>query len=235
MSKVKGVLLFFAAGLLFACGGGKNNPKPVPQPVSPGKAVLLSPAQNSICTTGTNTTPTQSTINFQWQGGANTESYLLTVTNLITNKTTTLTTNDLSAGIVLTRATPYSWTITSKSSKTSITTTSDSWKFYNSGIGITSYAPFPATITYPAMGQIITTAATTITLTWTGSDPDGDLTGYDIYFGTTNTPTLLKSVGADVGKLDVTVSSNKLYYWKVVSKDAQGNNTDSGIYQFKTD
>jgi hypothetical protein len=32
----------------------------------------------------------------------------------------------------------------------------------------------------------------------------------------------------------VAVSSGVTYYWKIVTKDIQGNISDSGIFQFKT-
>ena len=34
--------------------------------------------------------------------------------------------------------------------------------------------------------------------------------------------------------LDAEVEQGFVYYWKVIAKDAQGNESDSGVYSFRT-
>lgn len=235
MSKHQLIRFGLIISLLFACKGKKNDPVPVPPaPIpAPAKAMLLLPAQNEVCTNGENQTLTQSTVLFDWSDAANTDSYILSLKNLLTGAVSEQSSTVSNLKITIPRGTPFSWTVTSKSAKSTTATPSDSWKFYNSGVGQLSYAPFPATLTSPTMGQLINYTSANITLTWVGSDADNDITAYDIYFGKTDAPVLVATNKADNQSLSVAVTANTIYYWKVVTKDAKGNTSDSGIYQFK--
>jgi len=215
--------------LLMACGGKKNNPAPLP----PAKAVLTLPAQGAVCTTGTIISATQSSVSFAWNSAANTDSYDLVLKNLLTSVTTTQSTTDATLTITLTRNTPYSWYVVSKSTKTSTTAKSDTWKFYNAGPGIVTYAPFPAEITSPGFGQNVTAASGVVDLIWQGSSVNaGTILNYDVYFGTSTTPAIFKSAVTDSFVNNVNVSSGITYYWKVITRDVNGNTSDSGMYQF---
>lgn len=222
-----GIVFFFAA-----CGKKADAP-PIPPTVPvPEKSSLLFPAANSICTSGTVISDTQSTIAFSWTTAANAESYDIVIKNLITSAVTQQTTSDLQLQIALDRNAPYSWYVISKSSKTKVSARSDAAKFYSAGLGVVYYAPFPADIVSPLYGTTLT--ATTVNLVWKGSSTDNDIVGYDIYFGTTASPTLLKSNITDMFLNGLTINTGTQYYWRVVTKDAQGNTSSSDISQFKT-
>lgn len=218
-------IIITLAVLITGCIPG-NNPEP-----APGKATLIAPAKDEICTVGNIVSPTESTVTLQWKEADNTESYEVTVKNLESGLKTTETTTNTQLPVTLTRGTPYSWNVISKSTKSTETATSDTWKFYNAGPAVTSYAPFPADILVPSPGQVIT-ASGSVTLRWSGSDPDNDLVSYDVYFGTTAQPPLLKS-GLTDQNLDVVTKSGDTYYWKIITFDAKGNQSDSGVFQFK--
>lgn len=215
---------------LVSCG--KKNSNPAPTIPAPEKATLVFPALNAACTAGTIISSTQSTIIFNWNASANTNSYDLTIKNLLTgvSNTQNASTNQLS--VTLLRNTPYSWYVVSKSNATTSTNQSDVWKFYNSGPGTVSYPPFPATISAPGFAEILGSGNRVINLVWVGTDVDKDIVSYDVFFGTSNTPALLKSNIADQYLNNVSVSSQTTYYWKVITKDSQGNTSDSGLYQF---
>ena len=215
--------------LLLGCGKGSN---PTPQPVTPGQVSLTFPLQNSACTTGTVLSNTQSSITFTWNVSTNTDSYEVDIKNLLTSTviTQTATTNQLT--VTLSRNTPYSWYVISKTAKSANISQSATWKFYNSGLGVTSHPPFPADVVAPLFGQSLA-ATTTTNLSWTGSDADSDIVGYDVYFGTSTTPPLLKSNVTDMFLNGVTVASGNTYYWKITTKDSQGNTSDSDVFQFK--
>jgi len=228
MKKVIAIMMF--ALVFWGCSGKKDDPTPVTP--SPAAAVLDIPAQNSVCTTGTIVNATQSTVSFTWKAAANTDSYDLIITNLLTGTSTTQNFAVTQASVTLLRNTPYSWYVTSKANATAVTTRSDTWKFYNSGPGTVTYAPFPAAITSPTFGQAIT--GTSVNLTWTGSSVTTTTTlTYDVYFGNTVTPALLKSGLTDMFLNNVSIVAGNTYYWKIITKDTQGNSSDSGIYQFK--
>jgi hypothetical protein len=221
-------LLLVATVILANC----SKPSTPPASTDPTKATLTLPAQNAACTSGNVVSATQSTILFTWGSTANTDSYELDIKNLLTNaiSTQTSTTNQLS--VTLLRNTPYAWYVISKSNRSSTTAQSDTWKFYNAGLGNLSYPPFPATITTPIFGQTVSASTGTINLTWTGSSIDNNIVGYDVYFGTSSTPPLLKSAVTDMFLNSVTITKGNTYYWKVITKDALGNTSDSGVYQF---
>lgn len=221
----KALLLMLVLGM-FAC---KKN-KPVPPPT---KAVLSFPNNNEACTTGTIISTTQSTVVFKWHSAENTENYDLNIKNLESGVSTIQNTTQTELEVTLSRNTPYSWYIVSKSSNVSTTAQSDIWKFYNSGPGTISYTPFPAEIIAPKLGQNVTTTSGKITLDWNGSDVDGDISSYDVYFGTASPPVLFKINLTESILNDISVTSNTVYYWKIITKDSQGNTSDSGVYQFK--
>ncbi len=222
--------LLLIVGVLILTGCHRET-KPAPLP--PGKAVLVSPAENSVCTTGVVISDTQSNITFTWDASANTSSYDLYITNLLTSAAiATQNTTDTKLTLALARGTPYAWYIVSRSSQTNATTRSDTSKFYNAGPGIVTYAPFPADITSPAFGAEVMVMGGTIDLTWTGSDVENDIVGYDVYFGTGMSPALFKSGITNMFLNGVSVTSGTTYYWKVMTKDSHGNTSDSGLYQF---
>ncbi len=226
------ILLFVAA----ACGkGGSETPAPS---IILGKATLNSPAQDEACTTGTSLSSTESTVTFYWFAGNNAESYELVVKNLLNNVITKKTVTTNFTDVPLAKDTPFSWYVISKSSKTSSTAQSDTWKFYNAGSGRTNYAPFPAEIIAPTYNQSINSG--NITLQWKGADADNDITGYDVYFGTSETDvnnklsSLSKSFAANVLSTTVQTSAATTYYWKVITKDSKDNTSDSGVFKFRT-
>jgi hypothetical protein len=226
----KAALYIVVICLLMGCGGKKNNPTP---PLSPAKAILTAPTENAVCTTGTVISGTQSTITFTWNASSNTDSYDLVLKNLLTSATTTQSSSQTQLAVTLLRNTPYSWYIVSKSTKTATTAQSDTWKFYNSGPGVVTYAPYPADITSPTFGQSVAATSGTVNLTWTGSAVDNStIINYDVYFGTSSTPALFKSAVTDSFVDGVSVTSGTTYYWKVITQDVNGNTSDSGVFQF---
>ena len=83
------------------------------------------------------------------------------------------------------------------------------------------------------MAEIIDPSASQITLSWTGSDVDDDIVGYDVYFGTTTTPEIYTSDQVDSNLNNVALTADTIYYWQIITKDSQGNTSSSGIFQFK--
>ena len=228
MKKITYIIIALSL-LLTSCGGGKDSdPVAVQAPVA---AALSFPAQNELCTQGTPVSVTQSTLVFKWAASANTDSYELILKNLLTGTTTTqiATQNQLSLNVNVN--TPYAWYVTSKSTKTTTVAQSNTWKFYNSGPGAVAYAPFPAEIIGPLTNQSLTSVNGKITLTWNGNDVDNDIISYDVYFGTTALPPLLKKGVTDT-KYDVDVISEATYYWKIITTDSKGNISDSGVSYF---
>jgi hypothetical protein len=80
--------------------------------------------------------------------------------------------------------------------------------------------------------QVIAASGGTISLKWTGSSVTQNIVSYNVYFGTSNTPPLLKLGVTDSFINGVSVTSGTMYYWHVGTLDSNGNYTDSGLYQF---
>ena len=213
-------------------GGGGNVINP------PGKSTLTAPANNKTCETGTSVSDTKSEVTFTWGASADTNTYDLKITDLnsstITNKTGLSTTT---TKVTLDKGVPYSWNITSKSTASTTTTASDTWKFYLAGTGIVNYAPFPADLKTPASGSTITRDGDgKVAFTWDGSDPDtGDTLKYTLYVDTTDgkqTPaTALSNLTAKTAS--VALEAATTYYWRVKTSDGT-NSSYSIVYSFKT-
>lgn len=225
---------YFLGYLLIIACGKKDSQQPIPTapaPQAPAAAVLLFPVQNEECTAGIVVSNTQSTINFSWKSAEYAESYELHVKNLENGISIFQSTMLTSLNLTLSRNTPYSWYVVSKNIKSATDANSATWKFYNSGPGKTTYAPFPAEIVSPEMGQRFN-AADKVTLHWIGSDVDEDILNYDVYLGTSQNPSLLKEKVLESVLNEVNVNPNTTYYWKIITRDKEGNSSDSGVFQF---
>ncbi len=85
----------------------------------------------------------------------------------------------------------------------------------------------------PANGA--TGLSTAPTLSWTCSDPDNDGLTYDVYFGTSSNPTTAIATGQTAASIARSgLSNNTTYYWKIVSRDNNGNTKEGSIWSFAT-
>lgn len=228
------IVSFIGLFLVFGCSGS-DNPSPNPNPAvdPPEAAVLVFPNQNSECNEGTNFTDSESDVTFNWSDAANATNYELFLKNLNTQTTTSYNSTASEITITILRGNPYSWYIVSKNTGTQ-TKQSTTWKFYNAGKTITSYAPFPAELVSPNMGTSFSNSTTNVDLKWNGADVDNDITNYEIIFGTVNPPVTSQGVITSTN-MNVSVNSGNTYYWRVITSDNQGNNSESEIFQFKVD
>ena len=239
MKKQIGLLAVIGLMFLGGCSGGDPAPTPVPPTPTvnpPGAVTLSAPEKNKVCEPGTVISDTQREVSFSWTASANTESYDMAITNLNTNAVTTVAgISGTSTKVNLTLGTPYSWKLTSKSTKTTQTGTSETWNFYLAGTGVSNFAPFPATIVSPLPGATVVPKAGKVTLAWTGSDPENDKLSYTVSFDAVDgkqTP-IAALTNLTPSTVDVAVESGKIYYWRVKSSDGSNAST-TVVYQFKT-
>ncbi|MXV16036.1 hypothetical protein [Hufsiella ginkgonis] len=224
------ILLVILSSSLYSCGSAGDDPQTEPV-LPPAKATLLTPAMNEACTTGTVISDSESRITLKWTASDHTDGYEVNIKNLATGSTVKQPSIKAELEIALLRNTPYSWFVVSRSLKSTDIAQSDTWKFYNAGSGVQAYAPFPAEAVTPVIGQQV--AAGTVKLEWRGGDVDNDITGYDVYFGTSRTPGVLSS-NLTTSSVNASTAAKTTYYWKVVSKDSRGNSSDSGVFEFST-
>ncbi|HPH96603.1 MAG TPA: CARDB domain-containing protein [Anaerolineaceae bacterium] len=94
-------------------------------------------------------------------------------------------------------------------------------------------APAQAGSPNPVNGALdVLAGGGTLTLNWTGTDPNGDALIYDVRLGTQNPPTEI--VCNDVSDTQCTVhglTAGKVYYWRVLSSDMI-NFTNSPVWSF---
>jgi len=223
--------IVFVLGIVFivACGGDDGPP---PQPEA---ALLVFPLQDSECTTGQDVSDTIRQVTFEWQPSANTDSYTLNVVNLNTNVSLQpITTQNTMASVSIEKGTPFSWSVASRNQSSGLTAVSDTWLFYNAGSQVT-YAPFPAQIIAPVPGStVIISPEGDTNLKWSGSDVEEDIITFEVYFSEQNPPeNILVSTDAVTTETTVSVASGATYYWKVITEDAEGNRSDSGVFDFK--
>ena len=98
---------------------------------------------------------------------------------------------------------------------------------------IPNHAPTIPSDPTPANGAIDVT--TNVTLTWNCSDSDGDTLKYDIYFGTSSTPPMVRNDSRITSYYPGTLEPDTLYYWKIVAKDGKGGETSGPVWRFTTD
>jgi hypothetical protein len=215
--------------LIVGCGGGSKD-TPVP---APGTATLSSPANNTACLKSSSATGTTASVTFSWSAASNADSYRLDIKNLNTQVTVSYNTSSVSYSLNLDVNTPYSWDVVAINNTGK--TTSDVWKFYLSGAASSSYAPFPADLTSPASGATISAnGASTVQVTfqWSGSDADNDIASYAFYLDNANASTQVVA-SQTASTLTQSLSSGKVYYWKVVTTDKSGNSSSSKIGSFQ--
>lgn len=73
-----------------------------------------------------------------------------------------------------------------------------------------------------------------VTLSWTGGDPDGDPVTYDLYFGASPNPPIHSTNLTTTSFVKVGLKSFTDYYWKIVSKDGSSL-VEGPIWKFKTE
>ena len=171
--------------VLVSCGGSDSVDDVIITP--PTSSTLSIPINNEVCEEGTSVSGTQSSVNFQWTTGTNTDNYDLRIINLNNNQT--INQNNISATnktVTLNKGTPYSWKITSKRNGTTETAESPTWKFYLSGDGVSNYPPYPSTLVSPTSGYTFPSDTSEVQLSWEGSHPESLLLTYDLYIDTTD-------------------------------------------------
>ncbi len=88
-------------------------------------------------------------------------------------------------------------------------------------------------VLFPKNGSVSITGMTQ--LGWSGGDPDiGDTVSYDVYFGSSNPPPLIKTQSDDNTYNTQELSSHTTYYWQIVSRDNHGAETAGPVWSFDT-
>jgi formylglycine-generating enzyme required for sulfatase activity len=80
-----------------------------------------------------------------------------------------------------------------------------------------------------------TNQSTSVTLTWSCTDPDSDALAYDVYFGKINPPsTPVSSSQSGTSLAQTGLDTFTTYFWKIVAKDPHGASTSGSVWSFTT-
>jgi hypothetical protein len=201
--------------------------------LNPSKAILLFPENSSECVEGSILSDTQSEVTFKWTASQNTDHYDLQLTNLVSKISESYTTNATELPITIARGVPYSWWITSINGAK--TQESDIWSFYNAGDNTEYFIPFPAENIAPAPATLFPSTQSHVNLEWKGSDLDGDILEYDIYFGDSDPPAIYQEKYNETTLSNIPLVAGKSYYWKILTRDSLGNESISNIFSFEVE
>ena len=94
--------------LVFAC-----QKETIPTIVDPGVATLIAPLDAETCLDGTSINDSQSNVTFVWSIASDALSYEILIENLLTQSSQTYTSQTNEIKISLSKAEPYSWSVTS--------------------------------------------------------------------------------------------------------------------------
>jgi YVTN family beta-propeller protein len=96
----------------------------------------------------------------------------------------------------------------------------------------------PATPSHPAPDSAATGRDTGLVLAWQSQDPDsGDTVWFDIYFGKTTPPALLRDSWLDTTfrpSSVIHVEWEKQYFWQVLARDNHGDTSRGPVWGFTT-
>jgi hypothetical protein len=221
-------LLYFLA-ILFVLGCKTELPG-----VAPESPVLILPANQTPCEIG-EVVGEQATVLFEWQAAEEALFYVLEVTNLSTNETTTISgIESTNFEVLLDRGHYYQWSITAQNyiyQSRSI----ESYIFFLSNAAFSNTSPAPPVAINPPPGQTVSVELVTLALRWSSYDADLDDLTFDLIIDQSDTLDLNPIVveGLKTSEYTITLTPSTEYYWKVVAFDGQAS-TESQVFSFRT-
>lgn len=203
------------------------------QAPSPESFLLLYPEDGETCLDGVDQDDNEASVLFRWQRSSNATSYSIVIENMSSGQKVTSSTSAPNLSQNLLKSQLYSWEVTAAGDQGGGSVKSEKWSFYLAGEDQVSFGPFPPELASPRPSATVSVnASNQITLSWTGSHQDDNISGYEVYLDTQNASTLVGTVDAQTNQLDVDVASGSTYYWKVVALDSNGFKSSSGVYAF---
>ena len=200
----------------------------------PQATLLLGPENNNNCNTAIQVSDQQSQVNFSWQEALHTDEYELVVRDILNNVDQKKETLRLSSSVVLERGKQFSWWVNSISEQTENIAKSEVWTFYLEGLPTSSHFPFPAQLLIPEHNSQVSLDNGTLTLRWEVVDLDNDVESYDVYFGTDPDDLNLAAENLTTNSISLTLNPDQYYYWKVSTRDKEGNISHSIVGIFRT-
>ncbi|MDG1685157.1 MAG: hypothetical protein P8H63_03895 [Flavobacteriaceae bacterium] len=222
--------IFFLA-LTISCSKDATSAKPV-------APILISPTNGDNCNTSQIINSSQSTVEFTWEVAEGADLYSLYITNLDTQQSAVesdIKSNSFTRN--LTRGYPYQWYVQSISDAyPSEKPTSEFWNFYLPSDGVSNSPPFPANLVSPAPASEVEVIEGLVKLVWSTNDPDNDQVSYILYFDTVDGLQSPDEQYTDLTSTSIEISAepDKVYYWRIYSRDSFQNGSFSQVHSFRT-
>jgi hypothetical protein len=198
-------------------------------------ALLLYPKNLVDCPSNTSMdlsmhTDSTTQMEFKWEAVDYADAYQFTLNNQITGAIVETTVSSTSFATMVDKLTEYTWTVKSISYNENVEVVSAPTSFYiQSGIQINN-PPHQAKAISPKNGRYI--ASNSLELSWTATDNDHDIMGYELYLDT-NFPPTSKVLSTNYTKAQVSLTEDKVYFWKVKTIDKEGYTSHSEVFQFR--
>tara|TARA_B100001093_G_scaffold349595_1_gene334159 strand:- start:156 stop:836 length:681 start_codon:yes stop_codon:yes gene_type:complete len=202
--------------------------------VTPDPPLLIGPQNNNSCTSDIVISSLRSQVNFSWQAALNADDYELVIRDIETNSDIQLNTFRTFNSVILDRGNQYSWWVISKYNADQTFSKSLVWTFYLEGSQKSSHFPFPANLLNPKSNEQISLNDGKYIFRWESTDLDKDIIEYDVYLGTNLDELTLMAERLSLNSIELSLNSNQFYYWKVITKDSEGNVSSSPVEGFKT-
>ena len=187
---------------------------------------LIYPEHNSEIIAGTPISTGESELLLTWSDKSEFMDYQLHLTEIASSKTSIFESKSKEISIILKNGMSYKWFVSIPGTRNF----SEVWSF--NYIGARPSVPSPAIAVSPISGASISSTSTTVNLKWKTEGPNNDIIGYDLYFGKETSPPLLLSDLKETNTNDLPVEVGNQYFWKVVTKYADGNEAISNIFNF---
>ena len=205
------------------------------QILDPDEVILIFPTNHNNCSSSIIIDESRSQVDFTWSEALNTDQYEIVIENQSNKLQTKKISLKNNTSIILERGFNYSWWVISKSNKSSITAKSLTWQFYLEGPSILEHLPFSAVLLDPKNEEEINlNNENKYILKWSGNDLDDDIDFYSLYLGNSMGEMEILENNIKNQEIELELSKQKTYYWKILTIDLKGNNSSSQIYSFQT-
>lgn len=225
---MKKLSLFLLSTIILLSCSAEDSPEVVNK--APSQPQLVAPQNDLFCTTDVQT--------FEWTEATDPEedkiSYILEISTDRNFKDLFFTgeTGGLSKTVPLDKGEDFYWRITAKDVRGNMSNFSNYRRLYTEAEAISNFLPDTPTVISPE--EEATVKGSKVTLKWEAGDADGDQVYFDLYFGKSNDPELLKE-DLESSSYEVDLEPSTTYYWKVVVKDEHQGKTTGKIWTFITE
>lgn len=224
-------LAVFVVIFLVSCeADNSESPAPPPTPVAntaPTVPNKISPVNRSLCL--------PNSLVFSWNASGDIENdpvkYQIEIStdeqflNIVNSSSTSNTQLNFS----LAKGTIYFWRVKAMDDANAVSQFSSVWSLYTEGEGDINHIPFPPENLGPAINATINSA--TVMLKWNAADIDGGELTYDLYFGNSNQPGLVRE-NISERQAEVSLSASGTYYWKIIVRDPKGATATGQLWSF---